>query len=42
MKPQVIRALAWTGVLLALLGTLSLYLRPAFLQNLADQLWSCF
>ncbi|MGS5086608.1 hypothetical protein ACVC7V_08850 [Hydrogenophaga sp. A37] len=42
MKPLVVKALMWTGVALALLGTLSLYNRPDFLVNLADQLWSCF
>lgn len=42
MKPLAITALVWGGVALALLGTLSLYNRPDFLVNLADQLWSCF
>ncbi len=42
MKPLATRALAWTAVALALLGTLALYQRPDFLVNLADQLWSCF
>ena len=42
MKPLAVKALMWTGVALALLGTLSLYNRPDFLVNLADQLWSCF
>lgn len=42
MKPSVQRALIWTLVGLALLGTLALYDRPDFLVNLADQLWSCF
>ncbi|WP_272907858.1 hypothetical protein [Hydrogenophaga sp. SL48] len=42
MRPVAVRALTWVGVVLALLGTLSLYNRPDFLVNLADQLWSCF
>ena len=42
MKPLAIKALAWAAVALALLGTLTLYQRPEFLVNLADQLWSCF
>lgn len=42
MGPLATRLLVWTGVLLALAGTLALYSRPAFLVNLADQLWSCF
>ncbi len=42
MRPLAVKALMWTGVALALLGTLSLYNRPDFLVNLADQLWSCF
>jgi hypothetical protein len=41
-KPLAIRLLAWTGVVLALLGTFALYDRPDFLVNLADQVWSCF
>lgn len=41
-KPLATRLLVWTGVALALLGTLALYSRPEFLVNLADQLWSCF
>lgn len=42
MKPLAIRALVWAAVLLALAGAWSLYTRPDFLVNLADQLWSCF
>lgn len=42
MKPLIAKALVWTVVGLALLGTLGLYNRPDFLVNLADQLWSCF
>lgn len=42
MNPFIQRALIWTVVGLALLGTLALYNRPDFLVNLADQLWSCF
>ncbi|MGM9426724.1 hypothetical protein [Hydrogenophaga sp. MI9] len=42
MRPAASRALIWAGVLLALAATMSLYTRPDFLVNLADQLWSCF
>ena len=42
MKPLAVKALLWTGVALALLGTLALYNRPDFLVNLADQLWNHF
>ncbi len=42
MKPMALKTLAWFVVALALLGTLTLYQRPDFLVNLADQLWSCF
>jgi hypothetical protein len=42
MKPLAIKALIWSAVALALLGTLTLYQRPAFLVSLADQVWSCF
>lgn len=41
-KILAVKVLVWTGVVLALLGTLALYNRPGFLVNLADQLWSCF
>jgi type II secretory pathway component PulM len=41
-KPLAIKALVWTGVLLALAGVWSLYTQPDFLVKLADQLWSCF
>ncbi len=30
------------AALAVLLGVFSLYTRPEFLMNLADQLWSCF
>ncbi len=36
------RAVVWTVVLAALLGTFALYNQPGFLVNLADQIWSCF
>ena len=36
------RLMLWCGALLVLLAVFSLYLRPAFLLTLADQLWSCF
>lgn len=42
MKPLALKGLVWTAVLLALAGAWSMYTRPAFLVNLADQLWSCF
>lgn len=42
MKPLLLRVLVWATVLLALAGAWSLYTRPDFLVNLADQLWSCF
>lgn len=42
MKPLAIRTLLWAMVALALVGAWSLYTRPDFLVNLADQLWSCF
>jgi hypothetical protein len=42
MRPLAIKTLVWSVVALALLGTLTLYQRPDFLVNLADQLWSCF
>ena len=42
MRPLAIKALVWSVVALALLGTLTLYQRPDFLVKLADQLWSCF
>jgi hypothetical protein len=42
VKALAVKGLMWAGVALALLGTLSLYNRPDFLVNLADQLWSCF
>lgn len=42
MKPLAIKALVWSAVALALLGTLTLYQRPDFLVSLADRAWSCF
>lgn len=36
------RLLLWSGALMVLMAVFSLYLRPAFLLTLADQLWSCF
>ena len=36
------RLMLWSGALMVLLAVFSLYLRPAFLLTLADQLWSCF
>jgi len=40
MKPWQ-RLLLWSLSLLALLGVFSLYLRPAFMRDLADLVWSC-
>lgn len=42
MKALAVKVLVWAAVLLALAGAWSLYTRPDFLVNLADQLWSCF
>jgi len=36
------QVLAYVVALVALLGVFALYTRPAFLVNLADQLWGCF
>ena len=36
------RALLLLAVLLVLLAVFALYLQPAFMLTLADQLWSCF
>lgn len=36
------RLLLWSLALTGLLGVFALYTRPAFLVNLAEQLWSCF
>lgn len=35
------RLLLWSVSLLALLGVFSLYLRPGFMRDLADLMWSC-
>ena len=42
MRPLVLRAMVWAAVAAGLLATLTLYQRPDFLVNLADQIWSCF
>lgn len=42
MRPRVARTLVWAAVALALAGTWTLYRRPDFLVDLANQLWSCF
>jgi hypothetical protein len=42
MKPAIASGLGWSAIALALLATFALYSRPAFLVNLADQVWSCF
>jgi hypothetical protein len=36
------RFLVVAATLAVLLGVFALYTRPAFLMNLADQLWTCF
>lgn len=36
------RGLVWAAVLALLLGTFALYLRPSFLVDIADRVWSCF
>jgi hypothetical protein len=36
------RALVWAAALAALVGVFALYLQPAFLFTLAQQVWSCF
>ena len=36
------RVLAYVAAIAVLLGVFALYTRPAFLVNLAEQLWSCF
>jgi hypothetical protein len=32
----------WTAAVAASLGVFALYLRPAFLFTLANQVWGCF
>ena len=41
-SPALSRILTWAAVVTATLAVLGLYLRPAFMVTLADQLWSCF
>ena len=41
-SPALSRILAWTAVVAVTLAVLGLYLRPAFMVTLADQLWGCF
>lgn len=36
-----LRVLLWSVSLLALLGVFSLYLRPDFVRDMADLIWSC-
>lgn len=36
------RAATWAGVLAVLMATFALYLRPSFLIDIADRVWSCF
>ena len=42
MKPGTRQVLLYAGALLALLAVFTLYTRPDFLRDLADQLWACF
>jgi type II secretory pathway component PulM len=42
MKPRLRQALLYGGALLVLLAVFTLYTRPDFLRDLADQLWACF
>ena len=42
MKPRTRQALLYAGALLVLLLVFTLYTRPDFLRELADQLWACF
>lgn len=35
------RLLLWSASLLVMLGVFSLYLRPDFMRDLADLVWSC-
>jgi len=42
-RPVRLERAAWLAVALAALaGTFALYVRPAFLVTLIDQIWSCF
>ena len=36
------RALGWAAALAALAGVFALYLQPAMLVVLAEQVWACF
>ncbi|MGB6101468.1 MAG: hypothetical protein WBG44_11455 [Comamonas sp.] len=36
------RLLLWIAVLLALAGSVLLYLQPGFMVLLAEQVWACF
>jgi hypothetical protein len=36
------KPLAYAAALLVLLAVFTLYTRPDFLRDLADQLWACF
>ena len=36
------RGLLWAAVLATLLATFALYLRPSFLVEIGDRVWSCF
>jgi hypothetical protein len=42
MKQQLIKASVFAGAALACAGVFSMYAKPEFLVELANQLWSCF
>lgn len=42
MKPWLRQLLITTACGIVLLAVLSLYLRPSFLMNMANQVWGCF
>ncbi len=42
MRPWLRQLLVAVAFALVLLAVLSLYLRPSFLMNMANQVWGCF
>lgn len=42
VNARTIQVLVGMGVLMLLLGVLSLYFQPEFLLTLANQVWGCF
>ena len=42
MKPWLRQLLITAACSIVLLAVLSLYLRPSFLMNIANQVWGCF